>query len=116
MGRIAMLCGIVVASLGFTCAGPPVIANDLDRPITVTSTRNDGSVHAGDLPAAGRMYLSDSGHHPTQVTISIPGGESQTFTAENAPHLLSGPVRGAIVGWRVTDAGVVPLAESDLAE
>jgi hypothetical protein len=62
------------------------------------------------------MYLSDSGHHPTEVTIALPTGESLTFTESDAPALLGGRVRGAVVGWRVTAAGVVPLSENELAD
>ena len=117
MKRTSAVLLIALSVVGFTCGNRmPVVVNQLPHPIRVISTWDDGrSVH-GELPPAGRAFLSDPPHHPQQVVISLPDGESHTFTKANAPELIGHPVTGPVVGWKVTSAGVLPLLESELKE
>jgi hypothetical protein len=115
MKRTSVLLLAALSVLGFTCGNrKPIVVNQLAHPIRVISTWDEGGSMDGELPPGGRLFLSDPPRHPRQVVISLPDGESHTFTKENAPELIGHPVTGPVVGWKVTSAGVLPLLESDL--
>jgi hypothetical protein len=110
-----VLAAALLLTVAFTCGDRrPVVANDLREPIFVGWVNEDGTVVDFELPASGRLFLSDPPHHPQQVVITVPGGGVHTFTEENAPGLLRGAPTGSVIGWRVTESGVVPLTEGDL--
>lgn len=117
MKRASVLLLIALSLLGFTCGNrKPVVVNQLTYPIRVSSTCEDGMSVDGELLPNGRAFLSDPPHHPQQVVISLPDGESHTFTKANAPDLIGQPVTGPVVGWKVTSAGVLPLLEGELKD
>jgi hypothetical protein len=107
----------VLPLFGFTCGNrKPIVANQLSRPIHVMLTWENGKPVEDELPPGGRAFLSDPPHHPQQVVISLPDGESYTFTKLNAPELIGHPVTGHVVGWKVTGRGVSLLLEGELKE
>ena len=115
MKRPIFLVLFALSLLGFTCGNrKPVVVNALDRSIYVRSTWEDGTSVGGELAASGHLFLSDPPHYPKEVMISVPGGDSHTFTKANAPDLIGHPVTGAIIGWKVTDSGVLPLFIEEL--
>ena len=117
MKRASVLLLIALSLLGFTCGNrKPVVVNQLSRPIRISSTWEDGKSVDGELAPNGRLFLSDPPHHPQQVVISLPDGESHTFTKANAPGLIGQAVTGTVVGWKVTSTGVLPLLEGELKD
>jgi hypothetical protein len=117
MKRASVALLIALSLFGFACANrKPVVANELARSICIRSTWDDGKSVDGVLPPNGRAFLSDPPHHPQQVVISLPDGESYTFTRANAPDLIGQPVTGSIIGWRVTSGGVLPLLDGELKD
>jgi len=118
-GELSLRTGVLllaISAAGFVCGDRrPVVINSLSQQILVSSVFEDGRVVQGHLPPSGRLFLSDPPHYPTAVTISVPGGQSQTFTGANAPDLLGHKITGGVVGWRVTESGIIALSDEDLA-
>lgn len=104
-----------LALLGFTCGDRrPVVVNQLARPINVRLTWSDGTTSAGGVPPSGRLFLADPPRYPEQVVISVSGGETYTFSSANSPELIGHAITGTVVGWKVTDSGVLPLTAEEL--
>ncbi len=108
---------ILVPLVAFICGNRrPFVYNNLCEPIDVQVTWEDGSLYSFLLPPGASGYLSDPPRYPKKVAITLPSGEIQTFTDANAPELIAGEVNGPIVGWRVTESGVVALLEEEIAD
>lgn len=106
---------IALTLLGFTCGDRrPVVVNELDRPINVRSIWKDGTSTGGELPPSGRLFLAEPPRYPEEVIISVPAGETYRFTRANSPELIGRAMTGSIVGWKVTNSGVLPLTAEEL--
>lgn len=115
MKHPAVVALIALTLLGFTCGDRrPVVVNELDRSINVRSTWKDGTSAAGDLPPSGRLFLAEPPRFPEEVVISVPAGETYRFTRANSPELIGHAITGPVVGWKVTDSGVLPLTAEEL--
>src|SRR5262245_30767528 len=111
----AALVIVWLPTVAFTCGNRlPVVVKTLDRPIGLRSTWEDGQSVDDSIGPSVRAFLSSPPHHPVEVVISPPGGESFIATRDGAPELLGGPVEGPVVGWKVTPAGVQPLGLEEL--
>ena len=116
MKRRVAVALLSLSLFGFVCGDRcPVVLNELDRPIGVRITYTDGTSKSGELPVKGTLFLADPPRYPNEVIISVPTGATYTFTRSNSSEFLSGTVgAGPIVGWKVTDAGVLPLTKQEL--
>ena len=115
MKQPTALAVIALTLLGFTCGDRrPVVVNELDRPINVRSTWKDGTSAGGEVPPQGRLFLAEPSRYPEEVVISIPAGETYRFTRANAPELIGRAITGSVVGWKVTESGVLLLTAEEL--
>src|SRR5262245_10214045 len=108
---------VALSTVAFTCGNRlPVVVNGLDQPVRVRSTWEDGRSTDHSIGPSVRAFLSSPPHHPVEVVITPPDGASFTATRDDAPELLGGPVRGPMVGWKVTPAGIQRLGEQELLD
>jgi hypothetical protein len=115
MNRAAVVSLIALTLLGFTCGDRrPVVVNELDCSINVRSTWADGTEAGGEVPPSGRLFLAEPPRYPEEVVIFVPDGETYKFNRANSPELIGRAIAGSVVGWKVTDFGVLPLTAEEL--